>query len=96
MLTNTQLRAGRAMIGLSVEELANMTGISVDDIHNAETSASVDSLLAERIRLALEPKGVVFLSAGEDNPGAGPGVRLRSRGTDDGIRPQNLSSANDG
>ncbi|MFN7104131.1 MAG: DNA-binding protein [Pseudorhizobium sp.] len=96
MLTNTQLRAGRAMIGLSVEDLADMTGISIDDIHEAEKSASVDPLIAERLRLALEPKGVVFLSAGEDNPGAGPGVRLRSRGTDDGIRPQNLSSANDG
>ncbi|MEH6689655.1 MAG: DNA-binding protein [Pseudorhizobium pelagicum] len=96
MLTGTQLRAGRAMIGLTVEELADMTGISIHDIQQAEGATAVDQAVAERLRLALEPKGVVFLAAGEDNPGAGPGVRLRTRSSDDGIRPQNLSSANDG
>ncbi|MCB5201850.1 DNA-binding protein [Neorhizobium sp. T786] len=84
------------MAGLSVTELANTTGLSTDAIEEAETATAVDPAVVERLRLTLESKGVVFLAAGEDNPGAGPGVRLRQRNADDGIRPQNLSSANDG
>ncbi|MCJ8521686.1 transcriptional regulator with XRE-family HTH domain [Pseudorhizobium tarimense] len=96
MLTGTQLRAGRAIIGLSIEDLAELTGLSINDIVQAEGGTAVDAHVAERLRLALEPKGVVFLAAGEDNPGAGPGVRLRGQGGDEGIRPEDLSSANDG
>ncbi|CAD7033109.1 XRE family transcriptional regulator [Pseudorhizobium endolithicum] len=96
MLTGIQLRAGRAIAGLSIEELAAATGLSAAAITEAETAAAVDPAAAERLRLSLEAKGVVFLAAGEDNPGAGPGVRLRQRNPDEGIRPQNLSSANDG
>jgi transcriptional regulator with XRE-family HTH domain len=96
MLTGTQLRAGRAMTGLSVADLADATGLSTSVIDEAETATAVDPAVVERLRLALEAKGVVFLAAGEDNPGAGPGVRLRQRGIDEGIRPQHLSSANDG
>jgi transcriptional regulator with XRE-family HTH domain len=96
MLTGQQLRAARAMIGLSVDDLAELTGLSVDRIMDAEGATGVDTAVAERLRLALEPKGVIFLAAGEDNPGGGPGVRLRPHGTEEGIRPQDLSSANDG
>lgn len=96
MLTGTQLRAGRAMAGLSVKELSKATGLSTNAIDDAEASAAADPAVIERLRLTLESKGIVFLAAGEDNPGAGPGVRLRQRNADDGIRPQNLSSANDG
>lgn len=90
------MRAGRAMAGLSVADLADATGLSTPVIDEAETATAVDPAVVERLRLALESKGVVFLAAGEDNPGAGPGVRLRQRGADEGIRPQYLSSANDG
>ncbi|HEV7434151.1 MAG TPA: DNA-binding protein [Pseudorhizobium sp.] len=96
MLTGQQLRAGRAMIGLSVDDLAEVTGLSIHDITTAESANSSDQTVAERLRLALEHKGILFLSAGEDNPGAGPGVRLRTYGADDGIRPQELNSTNDG
>ncbi len=96
MLTGPQLRAGRAMIALSIEDLAEATGLSIEDIADAESASTVDPAVAERLRLALEPKGIVFLAAGEDNPGAGPGIRLRASGSDEGIRPQDLSSANDG
>ena len=96
MLTGTQIRAGRAIAGLSIEELAAATGLSMEALNEAETSTAVDPAVVERLRLTLEAKGVVFLAAGEDNPGAGPGVRLRQRAKDEGIRPQNLSSANDG
>lgn len=95
MLNGTQLRAGRAMLGLSLEHVAELTGLSIEDITEAERSTAVDPQVAERLRLAMEPKGVVFLAAGDDNPGAGPGVRLRGE-MEEGIRPQNLSSANDG
>ena len=83
------------MLGLSVETLAELTGLSINDITDAERSVAVEPPVAERLRLAMEPRGVVFLSAGEDNPGAGPGVRLRGT-AEEGIRPQHLSSANDG
>jgi len=96
MPNGIQLRAGRAMTGMTAEELADATGLPVEAVSEAEASAAIDPAITERLRLALEARGVVFLAAGEDNPGAGPGVRLRQRPPDDGIRPQHLSSANDG
>ncbi len=84
------------MAGLSVEELSKTTGLSIKTIENVEAFTNGDGDAVERIRLALEARGILFLAAGEDNPGAGPGVRLRHRDADHGIRPQNLSSANDG
>lgn len=74
MTTPEQIRAGRALKGLSQSDLADLTGKTTKTIRRAETDASLvaaDTIAA--IRAALESAGVIFL----DTNGAGPGVRLK-------------------
>ncbi|WP_245433206.1 helix-turn-helix transcriptional regulator [Rhizobium sp. L43] len=70
----TALRAGRALLGLSQEELAALAGISrqvVARIEKGEGNVLVESI--ERVRAAQEAAGVVFI----DGEGMrGPGVAL--------------------
>lgn len=77
-----QLRAARALLGLSQAEVAAMAGLSVPTVKRSEghgaVSASADAVAA--IRAALESAGVVFLPEN----GNGPGVALRK-----GERPGN-------
>lgn len=76
LTTSEQLRAGRALIGLSQRDLAAMTGKTDKTIQRAETdTAMVSSDTIAAIRAALEAAGVVFL----DENGGGPGVRLRKK-----------------
>jgi transcriptional regulator with XRE-family HTH domain len=97
MVTASQLHAARALAGISRDELAAASGLSVDAIDRAETATvHGEPGVIERLRVILESKGVVFLAAGEGDPGAGMGVRLRQVSHDEGLRPQNLNSANDG
>ncbi|RWX75793.1 DNA-binding protein [Neorhizobium lilium] len=97
MLTAPQLRAARALLGLSIEDIASVSGLSADAIQEAEADqVHGEPEVIERLRTLLESKGVLFLGAGEEDAGAGPGVRLRQTLQDEGIRPQNLNSANDG
>ncbi|MFB9951102.1 helix-turn-helix domain-containing protein [Rhizobium puerariae] len=97
MLTVSQLRAARAMAGMTVDEVAAASGLSRSAIKEAEAAqvfANAD--VTERLRTIFESRGILFLGAGEgDDPGAGPGVRLRRQFHDEGIRPQNLNAAND-
>ncbi|MGI2033740.1 helix-turn-helix domain-containing protein [Rhizobium panacihumi] len=96
MLTVSQLRAARAMIGLSVEELATLTGLSSSEIGEAEKGETVaDALLSSRLQSALESRGIVFLAAGQDDVSVGPGIRLRSGPPDEGLRPERLNATND-
>jgi transcriptional regulator with XRE-family HTH domain len=82
---------------MSIEELAEAAGVSPTAIAKAEaTDMHSDPELSDRLRIFLESKGVIFLAAGEGDPAAGPGVRLRLETHDEGIRPQNLNAANDG
>jgi predicted transcriptional regulator len=96
MITTSQLRAGRALAGLSIKDLAAATGVSEPDIEAAEVSRPhADPDMIARLKTALESKGIVFIAAGEGDTAAGPGVRLRSASHDEGIRPQDLNSTND-
>jgi transcriptional regulator with XRE-family HTH domain len=74
----TVLRAGRALLGLSQEELACRAGVSrqiVVRIERCETNVLVDAI--EKVRAALEAGGVVFIEGSAER---GPGVALtRSR-----------------
>ncbi|WP_051903890.1 hypothetical protein [Neorhizobium vignae] len=81
---------------MTVEELAAASGISKLAIEEAEASqvfANTD--VTDRLRSIFESKGVLFLGAGQDDAGAGPGLRLRQAFQDEGIRPQNLNATND-
>ena len=90
-----QLRAGRALLGLSQAELAGRTCLSVHTIRQAEAEgeAPASEAALAAIRVALEDQGVIFLDA---DGGEGPGVRLRRFGPpDEGLRPDQLTSEND-
>lgn len=74
MTTSEQLRAARAMVGLSQADLARMTGRTDKTIRRAETDVALvaaDTIAA--LRAALEGAGVLFLPEN----GGGAGVRLK-------------------
>jgi transcriptional regulator with XRE-family HTH domain len=75
-LTSAQIRAARALVRWSAEDLARTTTLSVTTIRRAELQDSETSLTSANdrgIRQALESAGVEFI----DENGGGPGVRLR-------------------
>jgi transcriptional regulator with XRE-family HTH domain len=93
-ITPAQLRAGRALLGLSQIELAGRACLSLHTIKQAEAEqeARPSEAALAAIRVALEDQGVIFL----DDGGEGPGVRLRRGGPpDEGLRPDQLTSEND-
>jgi hypothetical protein len=76
-LSSAQIRAARALIRCSAQELANKTEVGVTTIRRAELTASETKLTRvndQAIRRVLEAAGVEFI----DENGGGPGVRLRS------------------
>jgi hypothetical protein len=78
-LAGFQIRAARAVLGWSAEDLARASAVSLRTIRRAEltdvhTSMRVANELS--VRRALEAAGIEFI---EEN-GGGPGVRLRSPG----------------
>jgi transcriptional regulator with XRE-family HTH domain len=95
LVTSAQLRAGRALLGLSQADVAGRACLSLNTIKQAEAEGEVHASEAAlaAIRVALEDQGVNFLDA---NGGEGPGVRLRRFGApDEGLRPDQLTSDND-
>lgn len=97
MITAQQIRAARAMMDLSIDTLASESGLSAASISAIERGENAGDMAAlTQLRQRLEMHGIVFLSPGVDDPGVGPGLRLRLRAGDEGMRPENLSSANDG
>lgn len=95
LVTSAQLRAGRALLGLSQAEVAGRACLSLNTIKlaEAEGEAHASEAALAAIRVALEDQGVIFLEAAG---GEGPGVRLRSFGPpDEGLRPNQLTSDND-
>jgi hypothetical protein len=96
MLTTSQLRAARALIGMTVEDLSQASGVSADVIRSTEAAAgNVEPELGDRLRRVFEAHKVAFVAAGEHGA-SGPGVRLHQLQDDEGMRPQDLNSANDG
>jgi hypothetical protein len=75
-LTSDQIRAARALIRWSAEDLARSSSVGLTTIRRAELTIVETSLTAANnlaIRSALESAGVEFI----DENGGGPGVRLR-------------------
>jgi len=75
MPTPEQIRMARAGIGVSVRQLAEMSGVAESTILRFESSkGGMQTGTLTRIRNALEGKGVVFIDADD---AIGPGVRLK-------------------
>lgn len=74
-ITPPQLRAARALVGWSQQQLAEKALVGVATIRRFEAGASqgMGPLQQRGLRQALEAAGVVFI----DRNGAGPGVRLK-------------------
>ena len=82
-LTSAQIRAARALLRWSAEELAKQSVLSVATIRRAELSEDQTAMTAANelaVRRALEAAGVVFI----DENGGGPGVRLKQRSSPKG------------
>lgn len=74
MLTAAQCRAARALIDWSIEQLAQACSVDVQTIQYFEQKLrEPDDVAKQRIRLALEEAGVVFIPEN----GGGAGVRLK-------------------
>ena len=70
-----QMRAARALVGLSGERLAELSGVSLVAIRRAEGGRGLAGMMranADAIRRALEAAGVEFISEN----GGGAGVRM--------------------
>ena len=82
MLTATQMRAARALVGMEQKALAEASGVSLPTIQRMEASNGVvrgviESLM--KVMAALEATGIEFINEGATSTGGGRGVRLRHR-----------------
>jgi transcriptional regulator with XRE-family HTH domain len=81
MITASQLRAARALLGIDQRELAAQSGLSLPTIQRMEASdgvirGNVDSLM--KLIAALNAAGVELIGENATSPGGGRGVRLKA------------------
>lgn len=81
MLMSEQVRAARALLNWTQQELGEKSGLSLTTIKRMESIGTGRSSMenVEAVRTALVGAGVIFLGTGETTDG-GPGVRLEKRG----------------
>jgi transcriptional regulator with XRE-family HTH domain len=80
MITGTQMRAARALLGLDQRELAQKSGLSLPTIQRMESSdgvvrGNVDSLM--KLVDALAASGIELIDEGAASGGGGRGVRRK-------------------
>ncbi len=80
MLTASQLRAARALLGMDQREVAALSGLSLPTIQRMEASdgvirGNVDSLM--KLVGALDAAGIELISDNATSIGGGRGVRLK-------------------
>ena len=96
-VTGSQLRAARALVRWSVDDLAESSRVAVAAITRGEAEdgpISVAAAKARALRRALEGAGVALIA--ENGGGAGVRFSKRSGRPDEGLRPDQLTSENDG
>ncbi len=79
MLSGSQIRAARALLGISSEGLAGMSGVGWATIRRLELTdgvPSVRSATLSKIQTAFEAEGIEFIG----DPVKSPGVRLKRKG----------------
>jgi predicted transcriptional regulator len=77
MLSSGQLRAARALLGISSQDLADLSGVGWATIRRLETADGVPSsrdATLIKLKETLEAEGVEFIG----DPIKSPGVRLRA------------------
>ena len=83
MITSTQMRAARALLGIDQKALAQLAGLSLPTIQRMELSQGqvrgvVDSLV--KVVTALDAAGVELIGEGAASSAGGRGVRLKAEG----------------
>ncbi len=79
MLTSHQIRAARALLRWSAQELADEASLGISTVQRMEGADNVPSASAsnlDAVQKALESAGIIFLPDGINVDG-GPGVRLK-------------------
>jgi transcriptional regulator with XRE-family HTH domain len=81
MITASQMRAARALLGMDQRGLAEQTGLSLPTIQRMEASedfirGNVDSLM--KLIAGFERAGVELIAEGAASTGGGRGVRLKA------------------
>lgn len=79
MISGSQVRAARALLGIEQKQLADLAGLSLPTVQRMERSGgsvrvNVDSL--EKVLQAFAIAGVELISDGSPSAGRGIGVRL--------------------
>lgn len=90
MITASQLRAARALLGIDQRELAQRCGLSLPTIQRMEASegvirGTVDSLM--KLVDALAGAGIELIGEGAVSSSGGRGVRLKVPNRDQASRP---------
>lgn len=78
MIGSIQIKAARALLGISAAELAELAGVPHRTVQRLEVADGVPPTRSgnlERVQTALEQAGVEFLG----DPLSSPGVRLRRK-----------------
>ena len=79
MIFPCQIRAARALLGISQTQLAERSSISIATIKRVETAKGGIRTAAQtiwRLQKTLEEEGVLFIE--QDETSGGPGVRLKT------------------
>ncbi len=81
MITAAQMRAGRALLGIDQQTLADLAGVSLPTIQRMEASEGnvrgvVDTLM--KVVTAFDHAGVELIAEGTPSVGAGRGVRFKA------------------
>ena len=83
MLTPAQLRAARALVGWSREDLAKRSGVGAPTIKDFELNGSDPRQgTVHKWQRALETAGVRFIDDGQKSDEGGPGIRLMTTAKD--------------
>ena len=84
LINGGQIRASRAFLRWSAEDLADRAKLGVATVRRAEASEEPQITEANlaTIQRTLEAAGIIFLAAAEEHPG-GPGVRPKHKGPAD-------------
>ncbi len=82
LITATQMRAGRALLGIDQQTLADRAGVSLPTIQRMEASSGnvrgvVDTLT--KVVAAFDGAGVELIGENTPSLGQGRGVRLKER-----------------
>jgi len=79
LITSGQIKAARALLGLTTAKLAELSGIGFTTLVRLESFAGVPSAnikTLDSVKRTLESAGIEFIGTPDD----GPGVRLFDKG----------------